>query len=157
MLKIRLTRRGKKNRPFFRIVVAEKSAPIKGRFIEILGFLDPITKKTGFKNERIKYWISKGAQCSATVHNLLIKNKIIAGEKIKKFPHQKKKEETAETKEEKPKTEESKIAVPAEEKIEAKTAEKPATEPGKEPKEIKEVESKKEAAPSEAKPLQEEK
>jgi len=50
MLKIRLTRRGKKNRPFFRIVVAEKSAPIKGRFIEILGFLDPITKKSGFKD-----------------------------------------------------------------------------------------------------------
>jgi len=132
MLKIRLTRRGKKNRPFFRIVVAEKSAPIKGRFIEILGFLDPITKKTGFEAERIKYWIGKGAQPSDTVHNLLVTYKIISGPKVKKFALKKKKEDGKE------KTEATKnqVAAPEEKKVEAKVEKKPAVEPKKEPEKI---------------------
>ncbi|MDP2918082.1 MAG: 30S ribosomal protein S16 [bacterium] len=152
MLKIRLTRRGKKNRPFFRIVVAEKSAPIKGRFIEILGFLDPLTKKVGFKAERIKYWISKGAQPSDTVHNLLVTHKIISGPKIKKFPHQKKKEETKE----KTETAKDKAVTPAEE---AQAVKKDKTEEKKteapEPTPIKQEPSEKEEkiTPPEAKPL----
>ncbi len=100
MLKIRLTRRGKRNRPFFRIVVAEASAPIKGRFIEILGFLDPIKKKIGLKKERIKYWLEKGAKPSDTVHNLLVSEAVIKAPKINKFAQKKGKEQ----KEEKPKT-----------------------------------------------------
>ncbi|MFA4880323.1 MAG: 30S ribosomal protein S16 [Candidatus Doudnabacteria bacterium] len=95
MLRIRLTRRGKRNRPFFRIVVAEARAPIKGRFIEVLGGLDPLGKKTSLKEERIKYWLSCGAKPSDTVHNLLVGHKIIAGPKIKKFAHRKKKGEEA--------------------------------------------------------------
>lgn len=93
MLRIRLTRRGKRNRPFFRIVVAEARAPIKGRFIEVLGGLDPLGKKVSLKEERIKYWLSCGAKPSDTVHNLLVGHKIIAGPKIKKFAHRKKKGE----------------------------------------------------------------
>jgi small subunit ribosomal protein S16 len=81
MLKIRLTRRGKKNSAFFRIVVAEHTAPIKGGFLEVLGFLNPHTKEKSFKADRIKYWIGKGAQCSDTVHNLLVSNSVIAGPK----------------------------------------------------------------------------
>ncbi|MFH0929825.1 MAG: 30S ribosomal protein S16 [Candidatus Moraniibacteriota bacterium] len=45
MLKIRLTRRGKKNSAFFRVVVAEHTSPIKGKFLENLGFLNPHTKE----------------------------------------------------------------------------------------------------------------
>ncbi|MDD5626813.1 MAG: 30S ribosomal protein S16 [Patescibacteria group bacterium] len=95
MLRIRLTRRGKRNRPFFRIVVSEARAPIKGRFIEVLGGLDPLGKKVSLKEERIKYWLSCGAKPSDTVHNLLVDHKIITGAKIKKFAHRKKKGEEA--------------------------------------------------------------
>ncbi len=81
MLKIRLTRRGKKNKSFFRMVVAEHTAPIKGKFIEVLGFLNPHTKEKKLREDRIKYWIEKGAQCSDTVHNLLVANGVIKGPK----------------------------------------------------------------------------
>lgn len=81
MLKIRLTRRGKRNKAFFRLVVAEHTSPIKGRFLEALGFFNPHTKEKSFKADRIKYWIGKGAQCSDTAHNLLVKEGIIEGPK----------------------------------------------------------------------------
>jgi small subunit ribosomal protein S16 len=81
MLKIRLTRRGKKNNAFFRIVVAEHTSPIKGGFLEVLGFLNPHTKEKSFKTDRIEYWIGKGAQCSDTVHNLLVSNGVVKGPK----------------------------------------------------------------------------
>lgn len=94
MLKIRLTRRGKKNKAFFRLVVAEHSSPIKGRFVESLGFLNPHTKEKKFEEERIKYWIGKGAQCSDSVHNMLVSAGIAKGSK--RAIKMKKKEETAE-------------------------------------------------------------
>src|SRR3989339_1360568 len=81
MLKIRLTRRGKKNKAFFRLVVAEHTSPIKGRFLEALGFLNPNTKEKNLKADRIKSWIGKGAQCSDTAHNLLVKEGILRGPK----------------------------------------------------------------------------
>ena len=83
MLIIRLTRVGKKNSPSFRVVLTERQNPIKGKFIEILGHYNPRAKALDFKKERILYWISKGAQCSATVHNLLVSEKIIEGPKQK--------------------------------------------------------------------------
>ncbi len=83
MLTIRLTRKGKKNQPFFRVVVIDKRRSTKGgRPSEILGFVDPLTKKKSFKKDRILYWIKNGAQTSATVHNLLVQEKIIEGKKI---------------------------------------------------------------------------
>ena len=118
MLKIRLTRRGKKNKAFFRVVVAEHTSPIKGKFLENLGFLNPHTKEKEFKAERIKYWIEKGAQCSDTVHNLLVSNGVINGPKravkLKKKPEVEKPEEIKaekpadEAKPESPKVEETK-------------------------------------------------
>ena len=81
MLKIRLTRRGKKNKAFFRLVVAEHTSPIKGRFLEALGFLNPHTKEKNLKADRIKSWIGKGDQCSDTAHNLLVKEGILRGPK----------------------------------------------------------------------------
>jgi small subunit ribosomal protein S16 len=81
MLKIRLTRRGKKNKAFFRVVVAEHTSPIKGKFLENLGFFNPHTKEKEFKTDRIKYWIEKGAQCSDSVHNMLVSDGIVKGPK----------------------------------------------------------------------------
>jgi small subunit ribosomal protein S16 len=83
MLTIRLTRKGKKNQPFFRVVVIDKRrSSTGGRAVEDLGYKNPLTKKISLKKERILYWISKGAQPSATIHNLLIAEKIIDEKKI---------------------------------------------------------------------------
>ena len=74
---IRLRREGAKNRPYYRIVVAESRSPRDGKFIEIIGTYDP--KQTGqnssFNVERAEYWISKGARPSDTVRSLIKKQK----------------------------------------------------------------------------------
>ena len=95
MLKIRLARTGKKNAPSFRIVLQESTRKPTGKFIELLGFYNPRLKQRGLKGERIKYWLEKGARATPTVHNLLVKEGIIKGPKIKvhKRPKQAKKEE----------------------------------------------------------------
>ena len=85
MLTIRLTRKGKKGQPFFRVVVIDKRSSSKGgRPSEILGYVDPLTKKKSLKKERILYWIKVGAKPSPTVHNLLVSEKIIDAKKINK-------------------------------------------------------------------------
>ena len=84
MLTIRLTRKGKKNQPFFRVVVIDKRRTASGgRAVEDLGYVDPLTKKKNFKKDRILYWISKGAQPSPSIHNLLVSEKIIDAKKVK--------------------------------------------------------------------------
>ena len=74
---IRLRREGSKNRPYYRVVVADSRSPRDGKFIEILGTYDP--KQTGqnssFDVERAEYWITKGAQPSDTVRSLIKKQK----------------------------------------------------------------------------------
>ena len=74
---IRLRREGAKNRPYYRVVVADSRSPRDGKFIEIIGTYDP--KQTGqnssFNVERAEYWISKGAQPSDTVRSLITKQK----------------------------------------------------------------------------------
>jgi len=75
-LKIRLARGGSKNHPFYRIVVAEASSPRDGRFVERLGSYDPMVPKdhqnrVTLKNERITYWMSKGAKPTLKVHKIL--------------------------------------------------------------------------------------
>ena len=91
MLTIRLTRKGKKNQPFFRVVVIDKRRSSKGgRASEILGYVDPLTKKKSLKKDRILYWLSVGAQPSATMHNMLVSEKIIEAKKIKKDKKSKK-------------------------------------------------------------------
>ena len=83
MLTIRLTRKGKKNQPFFRVVVIDKRRTASGgRAVEDLGYVDPLTKKKNFKKDRILYWISKGAKPSPTIHNYLVAEKIIDAKKI---------------------------------------------------------------------------
>ena len=74
---IRLRREGAKNRPYYKVVVADSRSPRDGKFIEVIGTYDP--KKTGHNSslnlERAKFWISKGAQPSDTVRSLIKKNK----------------------------------------------------------------------------------
>ena len=74
---IRLRREGAKNRPYYRVVVADSRSPRDGKFIEVIGTYDP--KKHGHNSslnmERAEFWISKGAQPSDTVRSLIKKNK----------------------------------------------------------------------------------
>lgn len=97
MLKIRLQRTGRKNNPAFRVVLTDsKNSTKSGKFQEILGSYNVLKGDTVFNAERIKYWISKGAQVSDTLHNFLVTQKIIEGKKknvlSKKSPTKKKKE-----------------------------------------------------------------
>lgn len=71
MLKIRLRRIGKKKQPYYRIVVAEHTAPIYGAFVGMVGHYDPRTKKIVLNQQEIEGWLGKGAQPSNTVAKLL--------------------------------------------------------------------------------------
>jgi small subunit ribosomal protein S16 len=76
-LKIRLTRLGARNKPFYRVVVAESQSRRDGRFIEKLGFYDPTKNpvQLDLNYERAMYWIQRGAQPSETVKSLIKKIK----------------------------------------------------------------------------------
>jgi len=82
MLMIRFQRVGRTNDPAFRIVVTEKRSKPKSGELEVVGNFHPKTKAVNIKAERILYWISKGAQTSPRVHNLLVSHKIITAKKI---------------------------------------------------------------------------
>ena len=71
MLAIRLARIGKKKQPFYRIVVLDKRKPRNGRTVEIVGTYDPLKNPAliQLNAERVKYWLSVGAQPSDTVRS----------------------------------------------------------------------------------------
>lgn len=97
MLTIRLQRTGRKNDPSFRVVLTDsKNGPQSGKFKEILGSYNLKKGEVVMKTDRVKYWISVGAKVSDTMHNFLIKEKIIEGKKknvlSKKSPTKKRKE-----------------------------------------------------------------
>lgn len=96
MLVIRLQRAGRKGRPFYRVVVAEKHRPVKGRFIEKVGFYNPFSKEFSVNSDRVKYWISVGAIPSDTLASLLVKHSIKEAEKFIKKRVQKPKKEAEE-------------------------------------------------------------
>lgn len=83
MLCLKLSRIGKKNQPAFKLIVVEKTKDPWGDYLELLGNYNPKTKKGNFKAERIKFWLARGAQMTASVNNLLINQKIIEGLKRK--------------------------------------------------------------------------
>ncbi|MDO8582065.1 MAG: 30S ribosomal protein S16 [bacterium] len=85
MLTIRLSRTGKTKQATYRFVISEKTKDPWGDSLEILGNFNPRTNPAtvNLKKERIAYWISKGAQTSDTVHNLLVDHGVIKGEKVK--------------------------------------------------------------------------
>lgn len=73
MLVIRLARQGTNKKPFYRVVLMEKSAARNGRSLEILGTYNPVPNPAHIElnQERIQHWIERGAQPSATIQNLL--------------------------------------------------------------------------------------
>lgn len=87
MLKIRLQRTGRTNDPSYRVVVTEHTnGPKSGRAVETVGSYNPKSKERKLDADRIKYWISKGAQASGTMHNMLISTGITKGKKINVLP-----------------------------------------------------------------------
>lgn len=127
MLTIRLQRIGKKVQPSYRLIISEKAKATNSSVLEYLGHYHPANKDKNIElnKERIEYWISKGAQTSETVHNLLVQNNIIKDKKVKTFyiptkvkvkkaEEVKKKAEEVKKAEEAKKAEEVKTEVPIE-------------------------------------------
>ncbi len=140
MLKMRLSMGGTKKRPVYKIVVADSRFPRDGRFIEKLGFFNPLLPKdkkerVGLDIERIKYWLGQGARPTTRVARILGENEIMpmptkGNNPQKAIPkkERKKEGEAGESKAEAPK-EESKAEAPKEEsKAEAPKEESKAEE-----------------------------
>jgi len=143
MLRIRLSRFGTKKRPSYRLVVVERTKDALGDVLEYLGSYNPKSnpKFIQLDTEKIKHWISQGAQPTATVHNLLVSEGIVEDKKVKAW-RPKKKKKTADSTDKKTtdgadKTdklieEASKEEVKVEEKAEEKIEEPKVEEPKKE-------------------------
>jgi len=73
MVRIRLRRQGAKKQPVYRVVVADSRSPRNGRFIENIGFYNPRTEPAtvNIKEDRLRYWLSVGAQPSESVLRVL--------------------------------------------------------------------------------------
>ena len=141
MLKLRLSMGGTKKRPVYKIVVADSRFARDGRFIEKLGFFNPLLPKEkkerlGIEADRIKYWISQGAKPTTRVARILGEKQIIpvpanSNNPQKAIPKKDRKKDKSEG--EKPKVETSKVEPKKEEpKKEAPKAAAPKTEPKKE-------------------------
>ena len=134
MLKLRLSRGGTKKRPVYKVVVADSRFARDGRFIEKVGFLNPLLPKdkkerVGLEAERIKYWLEQGAQPTTRVARILGENKLMTmpangNNPNKAIPKKERKKADAE-----PKAEAKKEEAP---KAEAKKEEAPKAEAKKE-------------------------
>ena len=121
MLKLRLSMGGTKKRPVYKIVVADSRFPRDGRFIEKLGFFNPLLPKekkerVGLQSERIKYWLSQGARPTMRVARILGENQLMEmpakrNNPLKAVP---KKDRKKEAKDEAPKEGEKKADAPKE-------------------------------------------
>ena len=136
MLKLRLSMGGTKKRPVYKIVVADSKFPRDGRFIEKLGYFNPLLPKdkkdrVGLESERIKYWLSQGAKPTIRVARILGENKLIempapGNNPNKAVPKKDRKKQEAETE----KKEEKKADAPKEApKAEEKKADAPKEAP----------------------------
>ncbi len=85
-VRLRLRRMGRKKRPFYRIVAADQRSPRDGRFIETLGYYNPLDKPhtVEIDEERVMYWLSQGAQPSTTVNSLLRRQGILLKRELQK-------------------------------------------------------------------------
>ena len=138
MLKLRLSRGGTKKRPVYKVVVADSRFARDGRFIEKVGFFNPLLPKEkkeriGLEAERIKYWLSQGAQPTTRVARILGENEIMpmpvnGNNPQKAIP---KKDRKKEVSKEPPKAEAKKEEAP---KADAKKEEAPKAEAKKEEK-----------------------
>ena len=121
MLKLRLSMGGTKKRPVYKIVVADSRFPRDGRFIEKLGFFNPLLPKekkerVGLQSERIKYWLSQGAKPTMRVARILAENQLMempakGNNPLKAVP---KKDRKKEAKDDAPKDGEKKAEAPKE-------------------------------------------
>ncbi len=157
MLTIRFERVGKRNKAQFKIALQEKTVAPGGRHVEILGSYDPHSKQAILKEDRIRYWLSKGAQASDTAWNLFVSKGLITDKKrVVKLPA-KKVEEAVEVSEA-PKTEEAKTEETVKEEKpaeEIKKEEAPIEAPIEAAKEETKVEEKKpEKVANEEKPAE---
>lgn len=150
MLRIRLQRMGRKKAPAYRVIVSERTKDPYAGGIEILGHYNPVAqpKILELKADRIKHWISNGAQPSETVHNLLVREGIISGDKQKSVKISQKRQKALTAKQ--AEAEEAKKAA-AEAKKAAEEAEKAAAEA----KEAEEKAAAEAAAAAEAEPTPE--
>ena len=128
MLAIKLSKTGKTNKKMFRLIISEKGRDPYGNVLEILGSYNPHSKELITKDERIKYWLGKGAQMTATINNLLVGKNIIEGKKVvasKAGSKSEKRTAQIKAKDDKKKTAEAAANTPKEE---VKTEEAPAEE-----------------------------
>ena len=170
MLKLRLSRGGTKKRPVYKVVVADSRFARDGRFIEKVGFFNPLLPKEkkeriGLEAERIKYWLSQGAQPTTRVARILGENELMpmpanGNNPQKAIPKKDRKKESSEEtkKEETPKAEAAPVGEAKKEetpKAETKKEEAPKAEAKKEENPKAEAapagEAKKEEAPKEEK------
>ena len=90
MLMIRLQRTGKRGQAYFRVVILEHTSRVKGKYLELLGTYNPHQKEFKVKKDRIEHWVSKGAQVSPTVNNLLVNYKVWDKPKMQSWKPKKK-------------------------------------------------------------------
>ncbi len=140
MVKIRLKRMGAKKRPFYRLVVADSRSPRDGRFIELLGFYDPLPNpaKVQIDADKVREWIGKGARPSDAARALLVEQGILAKvpRTFKPAPEPQAAAAPAVTASETPGAAEEVDAVPAEDAdwpVTVPTADEEATEVAEEP------------------------
>lgn len=115
MLTIKLSKLGKKNKKVFRVIISEKGRDPYGNALEILGSYDQYHKDLRVKGDRINYWLSKGAQMTPTINNLLVGHEIIEGKKVvasKKGVVSEKRQNQLKSKEDKKKKAEAAAAAP---------------------------------------------
>jgi small subunit ribosomal protein S16 len=87
MLMIRFQRTGRTNDASFRIVVLERARAAKaGAIVEQLGTYNPHSKALTLSEDRVKHWLSVGAQATGSIHNLLVSKGLVAGKKINVLP-----------------------------------------------------------------------
>ncbi len=126
MLAIKLAQTGKTNKKMFRLIVSEKGRDPYGDVLEILGSYNPHSKDLAAKTDRIKYWLSQGAQMTATVNNLLIHKQIIEGKKVAASKAGRKSEKRQAQNKAKAEKKASREAAPAPEPDKAPATDKPA-------------------------------
>ncbi len=162
MLKLRLSRGGTKKRPVYKVVVADSRFARDGRFIEKVGFFNPLLPKekkerVGLEAERIKYWLGQGAKPTTRVARILGENELMpmpanGNNPIKAVP-KKERNKKEEDNKEAPKAEEAPKEAAPKEEAPKEEAPKEAAPKEEAPKE----EAPKEAAPKEEAPAEEKK
>jgi len=95
MIIIRLQKVGKKHTATFRVVLTEKTAGPRRKYLELLGNINRKMKTASLKKDRILYWLGKGAQTSDSIHNLLVSQGVVSA--AKKSVHKKSKKPPVET------------------------------------------------------------